>query len=237
MWELMKKWIKGNKKLAIILFVGLFVGVPVIVYLLSVIPFLPIGGNNDWAGFWGGYLGAIIGGLITLYVLSKTIEDNRKNQERDKKVEYCNYLVEQCAEYCEALAEFLVIVNRYRTYKKAYCQNNKKPRDLEKEKREFLMKDYERCLILYSKLVKYIVIINVQLNGKLENRNYDGLTELNNISDKILECINILGYYIDKDNIEDTNEGTFKGLVNEISKEKQNLVNTLIEFMKNNVNM
>lgn len=38
--------------------------------------------TNEWIGFWGGYLGAIFAGIIALYVLFKTLDDNRKNLER-----------------------------------------------------------------------------------------------------------------------------------------------------------
>ena len=61
--------------------------IPSATYALSTIPVLPMGGNNDWAGFWGGYLGAIVGGVITLYVMFKSFQDSRENQERVLEIE------------------------------------------------------------------------------------------------------------------------------------------------------
>lgn len=61
--------VKEYKKEAVRIAI-LFITIPLIVYCLSEIPFLPVGGTNDWAGFWGSYLGgwvAIIGVGWTIY--------------------------------------------------------------------------------------------------------------------------------------------------------------------------
>ena len=71
------RWIKKNKKEIIQVLALILIPVPVFVYLLSVIPFLPSGGN-DWAGFWGAYLGAIIGACVTVWGIKKTVNENRK---------------------------------------------------------------------------------------------------------------------------------------------------------------
>lgn len=47
----MKSWIKENKSWLLPTGLLSIVGVPFAIYLLSSIPLLPIGGNNDWAGF------------------------------------------------------------------------------------------------------------------------------------------------------------------------------------------
>ena len=57
-------------------------------------------GGDSWIGFWGSYLGSIVSGMITLFVLFKTLEsnkedlektfiENKKMQQRQEKIDYC----------------------------------------------------------------------------------------------------------------------------------------------------
>lgn len=105
----MRKWIEENKLWLISVGIIILVGVPSVVYLLVMIPLFPAGANNDWAGFWGGYAGAIIGGIITLYVMFKSLRENKKSQDKifererseqivKEKIEFCNYIVSLFAE-------------------------------------------------------------------------------------------------------------------------------------------
>lgn len=86
----MLKYIKGKVKWGVVLFVL----IPCVVYALTTIPFFPSGQNNDWAGFWGGYLGAIFGGLITLFVLFKTLEYENSQKKKEEDTQYFNKLLE-----------------------------------------------------------------------------------------------------------------------------------------------
>ena len=86
-------WIKN--KFVIILALA----APFLVYVMTVIPFLPVGANNYWAGFWGGYLGAIIGAFIAVYVMKKTISNERTMQEREEKREFLIQIVDMAAEF------------------------------------------------------------------------------------------------------------------------------------------
>lgn len=72
-----------GKKYIIVVICICVIGIPLIVYLLSVIPIFPSGTNNDWAGFWGGYIGAIIGGFCTVVGVYWTIAYMQKNYEED----------------------------------------------------------------------------------------------------------------------------------------------------------
>lgn len=56
--------------------------IPLCVAFLLSFQFIVTDTSNEWIGFWGGYLGSFIGGIITLYVLFKTLEDNKQNLER-----------------------------------------------------------------------------------------------------------------------------------------------------------
>ena len=95
----MKKWIKSNIK-SICLYGAIFlILIPTIVYLLSYIPLLPIGGNNDWAGFWGGYLGSVIGAFVAIFVMQQTIENEKTVRKEDRKHEFLSNIMELNAEF------------------------------------------------------------------------------------------------------------------------------------------
>lgn len=79
-----KIWIKIKKNKELILFV--IVGIPFIVYLLSVPAVFPSGGN-DWSNFWGNYLGGLTGAAVTIIVFGCTIEENKKEQKREHRLE------------------------------------------------------------------------------------------------------------------------------------------------------
>ena len=95
----MKKYIR-----LIIVVLLLFIVIPVIIYLLTVIPILPNSANNDWAGFWGGYMGAILGGIITLYVMKNSIENSRKDMKYEQKIQYFDKLITVSSKYIQTNA-------------------------------------------------------------------------------------------------------------------------------------
>lgn len=93
MWE----WIRENKKIMCRMAIGIFVGIPLVVYGLSVLPVFPVGGNNDWAGFWGGYLGAIVGACVAIYVMRKTLENEEKRRREEQKERFLSEIAELVA--------------------------------------------------------------------------------------------------------------------------------------------
>lgn len=96
-------WIKKYKKTAVLCGgLVILIVVPLVVYGLSEVSFLPVTGGNDWAGFWGGYIGAIIGGLITLFVMKYTIQSENAKSERQEKIQYFNELIKTSADFFEA---------------------------------------------------------------------------------------------------------------------------------------
>ena len=86
----MKKYWKHIVLISLIILVA----VPLAVAFMVSARVLVTDTSNEWIGFWGGYLGSIIGGLITLYVLFRTLKDNKKNQIRQEKIDFCNYVSE-----------------------------------------------------------------------------------------------------------------------------------------------
>lgn len=87
----MKKVFDYVKKHLVSLIIVVIVLIPVIIYLLSVIPLLPSGGN-DWSGFWGGYIGAIIGGICTVIGVYWTIEYSQENYKEDVRKRVLPYM-------------------------------------------------------------------------------------------------------------------------------------------------
>lgn len=103
MWEIIKKNVKFIICIAIL--------IPIIIYILSVFPVFP-SGNNDWSAFWGSYLGAIIGGVITLYVMKKTIDDSVQGRKREEKIEYFNNMITITAKLSNALGNLCKCITR-----------------------------------------------------------------------------------------------------------------------------
>ena len=93
--------------ISLILLCLILVAIPSIVILLTSISLIPADCDNAWIGFWGSYLGAIVGGVITLYVLQKTIKANNDNLERtlsvEKERELDNKKERLCDDICEKL--------------------------------------------------------------------------------------------------------------------------------------
>ena len=78
----MKEKIEFLKKHPFLVFSVIFIFIPLIIYLLSVVQWMP-SGDNDWAGFWGGYIGAIIGGICTVIGVYWTIDYSQENYKED----------------------------------------------------------------------------------------------------------------------------------------------------------
>lgn len=63
----------------------LFIAVPIIVWVLMIIPTVPVENlinETHWLSFFGGYIGACLTGLITLYVLKSTSISNTNNLKK-----------------------------------------------------------------------------------------------------------------------------------------------------------
>ena len=68
---------------------------PVLVAILVSIPILDgLSSSNDWIGFWGGYIGSLLGGVITLYVLIKTLESAKEERIAEEKSRFFKELID-----------------------------------------------------------------------------------------------------------------------------------------------
>lgn len=108
----MSKVLKKYWKQVLLLGFFIVIIIPVIVYVITVIPIFPAGGNNDWAGFWGGYFGSLVGGLITLYVLHITIRNEKNLKRREEKINFFNDLIHLTAEMSSLLGNISIFMSR-----------------------------------------------------------------------------------------------------------------------------
>lgn len=108
----MSKALKKYWKQLFLLGFFIVIIIPAIVYAITVVPIFPAGGNNDWAGFWGGYFGALVGGLITLYVLYVTINNEKNLKRREEKIDFFDDLIHLTAEMSSLLGNLSICMSR-----------------------------------------------------------------------------------------------------------------------------
>lgn len=88
----MKTKKEKNLLIGTVCFIVIF---PVLVAILVSIPILDgLSASNDWIGFWGGYIGSLLGGVITLYVLIKTLESAKEERIAEEKSRFFKELID-----------------------------------------------------------------------------------------------------------------------------------------------
>lgn len=204
----MKSWIKENKTWLLPTGLLSFAGVPIVIYLLSSIPLLPIGGNNDWAGFWGGYLGAIIGAFVAIFVMKSTIDYERDIRQRDEKIRFLN-------EVSVTVAELAAKINKSNCDLLRFHKTGKEDWN------------YEAVYGL-SEATKIESILQIKLLSQQENK-YIGVIELNN---KIREIANATVL------LHEVNVQSFDELESEsedVSNKLSELLTVTYTFVMNNI--
>lgn len=96
---------KKVKSSIILYFIGfLIVILPLLIGIGVSLPILEnIVVDNDWIGFWGTYLGSFSGGIITLYVLWRTINSNEQARKRDDAIKFFDKMIKLFAEFHESV--------------------------------------------------------------------------------------------------------------------------------------
>lgn len=79
--------------------------IPLTIAFMLSFRFINTDTTNEWIGFWGGYLGSIIGALVAIYVMRKTIENEKSLREEDERERFFVELCELIAEYCVKINE------------------------------------------------------------------------------------------------------------------------------------
>ena len=204
----MKSWIKENKSWLLPTGLLSIVGVPFAIYLLSSIPLLPIGGNNDWAGFWGGYLGAIIGAFVAIFVMKRTIDYERDIRQRDEKIRFLN-------EVSMTVAELAAKINKCNCDLLRFHQTGEENWN------------YEAVYDL-SEATKIESILQIKLLSQQENK-YIGVIELNN---KIIE-IGDATALLHEVNVQSFDE--LKSEADDVSNKLSELLKATYIFVMNNI--
>lgn len=221
------------KEIVIVIFTMIFI-IPMIIALMLSVRFFCTDTTNEWIGFWGGYIGSILGGIITLYVLFQTLKNNEDIQKRNEKVSYCNYVIEKIAELDEALSLFLLHMNKYRTFKRGYCSENKLPYELEESKQNFLLGEYNLCLELHARLVREYLVISAQLGGHFDDKSYKKIIELKTIINQIGGLVLQINTWLDKDKLENMSDEEFDKWINSLNITMAGFNDVLIDFIEEN---
>ena len=160
------------------IFIGIiviFLVIPLGIAVLVSFRFICTDTSNEWIGFWGGYLGSIIGGLITLYVLVKTLQDNRESQQREERILFCNYIAEISGKICTS-------ANNEAIFTQKAVEDSADPAE----------EEIYKALLAKSEIYGLLQSVTSSLLAKMNNPNYtnvqmlmDSIYELQLTIDKI----------------------------------------------------
>lgn len=163
----MKEKIEFLKKHPFLVFSVIFIFIPLIIYLLSVVQWMP-SGDNDWAGFWGGYVGAIIGGICTVIGVYWTIEYSQENYKEDVRNRSLPY-ISLCALQQEKPSDLqqLISMMGYTDTK-----NDKSDIDLKKYREYRLEKCY---IVIENNEIDYIKELTERQEKMVANDGWEGI--------------------------------------------------------------
>lgn len=203
--------------------------ISIIIIIILVIPvgvgigvslpiFMNIENSNDWIGFWGGYLGAIIGGIVTLYVLWRTVNDNENARKNDERLHFFEKIIElfskysaSCGNVC-ALATRLITIPSNELYKNFLLQIN-----------ELAGISTEIEILLMSR-------------GKIYNCN-EFICKLSEVDNEINEFCNKFEYEFSKNQFDKNAADDLDKEMNQILEKVVALSKVLTECVKNNLEM
>ena len=96
----------------LLVLIVIFVIIPLGVAFMLSFRFIITDTTNEWIGFWGGYLGAILGGVITLYVLWKTIKEEKKISIRQEKIAYFDNIIHVWSRIVQSAYNLEIYISR-----------------------------------------------------------------------------------------------------------------------------
>ncbi len=162
--------------------IWLWVTIPVTICVIVLIPYFItifmeiLKADLSWIGFWGGYLGAILGGLITLFVLWKTLKEEKNARNREEKVSYFNNMIHLWSELACLTNDLCLFIYR--------CEA-----DYKKEEKN-INDSIEKVYIQKAKVASFKTEIELLLRTRMELYKIDELlTSLNIIFEKVENTI------------------------------------------------
>ena len=219
----------GWKIMAIVLMgmVGIFIilgVVPGLVVLVTTPHIVKVDTESQWISFWGNYLGALIGGVLgiagAVFVLEKTLKDNKQERERREVLSFCDYFIKkssECVQKCRSCIYGLAV----------YINKNKSD-EYSKDTKIQLLEDFFE--MYYSgKLTLY------ELQRNLEIRGTTMVYQTASFEKVQKECLKLIDVFnkIEKDiaDIEESDE-IFKLETRDIINELNGFMNTLDKYGK-----
>lgn len=149
------------KEIMLGLIVVLFI-IPLGIAFLLKFDFIITDTSSGWIGFWGSYLGGIVGGLITLYVLFRTLKENRELQRKEHRIAFCNEICKLSGEICGAINRECIYIRKYAD--KIHGCSDKD--------------DLFNALLAKNKASELIQICSAQLLSKIKDKEYIGAEKL-----------------------------------------------------------
>ncbi len=117
--------------------------------------------SSGWIGFWGSYLGGIVGGIITLYVMFRTLKENRDLQKKEHRIAFCNEICKLSGEICGAINRECIYIRKYADTKNG---NDKE--------------DLFNAMLAQNKARELLHICSAQLISKITDPEYIGAEKL-----------------------------------------------------------
>lgn len=161
-----------------------------IAFLLS-FNFINTDTSNEWIGFWGGYIGAIVGGLITLYVMHTTLNENKVEIERQREFDLRLSEIENkrmlYKELIKEISEFISLIPYYTLASQSYL-------------RELINNEHSDKLQMHSveagnKIDSYLILITTKLHNEEETKEEISALHMELIEiRKVLGCFNVGEY-------------------------------------------
>lgn len=188
--------------------------VPLVIAFMLRFKFIMTDASNGWIGFWGSYLGAIFGGLITLFVLYKTLKENHKSQKKEHKINFCNELCRLSGKICGA-------INRENIYILKYVN----------EKSNTNIDDVYNAMLARNKADELFHICTAQLMAKLHDKDYTGVEKLMDNVERLYlaeHTVNIAFDYTDSE------KEQMKVDCNKVSAMLAETRDWIVEFVKSN---
>ncbi len=202
------------KEVILGLIVVLFI-IPLVLAFLLRFDFIITDTSSGWIGFWGSYLGGIVGGLITLYVLFRTLKENREMQKKEHKIAFCNEICKLSGEICGAINRECIYILKYADKK------NGSDKD-----------DLFNAMLAKNKASELLHICSAQLISKIKDVEFIGAEKL---MDKIAflsqtenEIDIRFAYTVDEENLLRNTCDRIKPILGEMRE-------WIVEFLENNI--
>ncbi len=189
--------------------------IPLSIAFLLRFDFIITDTSSGWIGFWGSYLGGIVGGLITLYVLFRTLKENRELQRKEHKIAFCNEICKLSGEICGAINRECIYILKFA---------DKKNGD-DKE-------DLFNALLAKNRASELLHICSAQLISRIKDAEYIGAEKLMDRIEQLGQMENELDikfvYTADEEEVLKRTCDRIKPILGEMRE-------WIVEFLENNV--